>query len=124
MLRVLVVDDDAAIRGLFVALLRRVDVTVECASDGRVALELLALGSYDLIFLDLMMPRVNGFEVLDYLRLEKPSLLATVVVTTGIAERQLNRLDSEGVRGVLRKPFDIEQVVEHALACRRNAAEV
>src|SRR4051794_41808170 len=64
--RILVIDDDLAIRVLLQAVLKRMKFTVELAEDGQVGLDKLKNdGSYDLIFLDLMMPRGNGYEVIE-----------------------------------------------------------
>ena len=64
--RILVIDDDLAIRVLLQAVLKRMNFHVELAEDGAVGLEKLRQnGSYDLILLDLMMPRVNGYEFIE-----------------------------------------------------------
>ena len=114
---VLVVDDDPALQGLFQTLLVRDGFAVDCAPNGRVAFEYLRRGSYSVILLDLMMPDVNGFELLDRLERDSPRILRRVIVMTGAAQRILDTLDSSRVWGVIRKPFDIEHLVHAAREC-------
>ncbi|HYU25081.1 MAG TPA: response regulator [Thermoanaerobaculia bacterium] len=120
---VLVVDDDQALRGLFTTLLTRKGFAVDTANDGRVAYDQLQLHTYSVILLDLMMPEVNGFELLEKLRRDSPTLLDRVIVMTGVSQRSIEALDTSRIWGVIRKPFDIDQLVSSALACsegRRN----
>jgi len=120
---VLVVDDDQALRGLFTTLLTRKGFAVDTANDGRIAYDRLQLYTYSVILLDLMMPEVNGFELLEKLRRDSPTLLDRVIVMTGVSQRSIEALDTSRIWGVIRKPFDIDQLVSSALACsegRRN----
>src|SRR6185436_16844251 len=64
--KILVIDDDLAIRVLLQAVLKRMKFEVELAEDGAVGLEKLNHnGSFDLVLLDLMMPRLNGYEFIE-----------------------------------------------------------
>jgi len=63
----LVVDDDPGLQGLFFSLLGRGGFAVDCAPNGRQAFEYIRRGTYSVILLDLMMPEVNGLELLDRL---------------------------------------------------------
>ena len=113
----LVVDDDLALRALFTTLLTRKGFSVDLASDGRVAFDQLSTHTYSVILLDLMMPEVNGFELLDRLERDSPALLKKVIVMSGAAQRQIDRVNASQVWGVIRKPFDIDQLVSSAIAC-------
>ena len=113
----LVIDDDRALRGLFTALLGRKGFTVDVAGDGRVAFDQINRNNYSVILLDLMMPGVNGLELLERMERDSPSLLDRVIVMTGAAQRQIERVDSERVYDVIRKPFDIDHLVSSAIAC-------
>ena len=120
---VLVVDDDQALRGLFTTLLTRKGFAVDTANDGRVAYDQLQRHTYSVILLDLMMPEVNGFELLERLRRDSPALLDRVIVMTGASQRAIGSLDMSNLWGLIRKPFDIDQLVNSAEACaqgRRN----
>jgi DNA-binding response OmpR family regulator len=113
----LVIDDDRALRGLFTTLLGRKGFTVDGAGDGRVAFDQLSRHNYSVILLDLMMPDVNGLELLDRIERDSPSLLERVIVMTGAAPRQIDRVNASQVFDVIRKPFDIDHLVSSAIAC-------
>ncbi|MGZ7081107.1 MAG: response regulator transcription factor, partial [Thermoanaerobaculia bacterium] len=65
--RILVVDDDESIRTMIVRILSRENFHVDSARDGFEAIEMLAKEDYTTILLDLMMPRVDGLQVLRFL---------------------------------------------------------
>src|SRR6266496_99095 len=117
---VLVVDDDQALRGLFTTLLSRKGFDVDCASDGRVAYDQLSRNNYSVILLDLMMPDVNGFELLDRLQRDSPALLDRVIVLTGASQRSIENLDTSRVWGLIPKPFDIDNLVSSTIACAQG----
>ncbi|MEA2236928.1 MAG: two-component system, cell cycle sensor histidine kinase and response regulator CckA [Thermoanaerobaculia bacterium] len=115
---VLIVDDDEGIQALMKALLLRRDVVVDSATDGDVALRKLRERSYDSIVLDLMLPKVNGFEVVRDLKNRTPELLKRTIVVTAVSNLMLRDFkDSELVRRVMRKPFDINEFIDEVLAC-------
>ncbi len=66
--KVLVVDDDKAMRDACFQILSRMGFEIDLAADGRRALNLLGKESYDLVFLDLVMPDQNGIEVLKQIK--------------------------------------------------------
>ena len=113
MSRVLVIDDEST-----VGLVLRLAFDGEghetvVAEDGRTGIELALAEHPDAIVLDLMMPRVNGYDVLDALRdadgmQEVPVLVLTAVALSSERERCL----SAGADAVMTKPFDPRDVVE------------
>lgn len=119
-LSVLVVEDDAALRVLFTALLTRQGFEVECVNDGAKALDRLAERSYSVLLLDLMMPICNGFDVLERFAAEHPDRLRQTIITTGVSERDLGRIDRNSVYAVLRKPFDIDELIATVRRCARQ----
>ncbi len=116
----LVVDDDPALQGLFTRLLSRKGFAVDAAADGRIAYDQLHRNAYSVILLDLMMPDVNGFELLERLHRDSPSLLPRVIVMTGASQRAVDGLDTADIWGLIRKPFDIDELVTSAIACSRG----
>lgn len=108
--RVLVVDDDDAIRALLCTILRRRGLVVDSARNGAEALARCERCRYAVILLDLMMPQLNGYEVLDAFatrrREERPLIL---VLTAGAEPRNLS---ADLVAGTIRKPFDVEMIVD------------
>jgi CheY-like chemotaxis protein len=116
-LSILVAEDDEIVRALFAVLLNRNGFRVECVADGSEALQRIDNGTYDLLVLDLMMPRVSGFEIIDYLAHTKPELLRRTIVVTGATESILRNLDPRSVFAVLRKPFDTDRLVDTVRHC-------
>lgn len=115
--QVLVVDDDRAMRGLFSTLLTKKGFAVDTAADGRVAFDQLQRNTYSVILLDLMMPDVNGFELLERMERDSPSLLPRVIVMTGASQRVIDALKTRKIWGLVRKPFDIDNLVSAANDC-------
>src|SRR5437868_12268186 len=86
--RILVIDDDLAIRVLLQAVLKRMRFDVELAEDGAVGLEKVKQnGIFDLILLDLMMPRVNGYEFIDRITADHPNDRSHIIVFTVAGKR-------------------------------------
>jgi diguanylate cyclase (GGDEF)-like protein len=107
--RVIVADDDPLMRNLMATMLRRVGYRVMQAVDGQEAVDLLnAVGesAIDLLVLDLMMPRLSGWEVLEYVSENFPELSPRVMVVTAAGSRLVNRIDTSLYGEVLEKPFD------------------
>jgi CheY-like chemotaxis protein len=113
--RLLVVDDDDAIRALLFTVLRRRGLKVDTARNGIEATERCARCRYAVMLLDLMMPQMTGYEVLERLEHVPPEQRPFVIVlTAGNKPRQLN---ADIVAGTVRKPFDIELLLDTVLAC-------
>lgn len=113
--RVLVVDDDRAIRELVKRLMLRQGFVIDTATDGEEAWGLIAENVYDAVLLDLMMPNMNGLDLVERLRREKPSLLSRIVVMTAFSRGGKIPI-VEGVHSTLRKPFDIGELLENVIA--------
>jgi CheY-like chemotaxis protein len=115
--RVLVVDDDPVIRRLLVWTLERHSLTVDQASDGLEALAQIKQHQYSVILLDLLMPMLDGFGVLK--TLDGPSAVSppVVLVITGADRRAVDHLDPQRIHGIVRKPFDPEELASLVVAC-------
>ena len=113
--RILIVDDDAAIRTLLFTILRRRGLLVDTAKHGVEALERLAQCHYALMLLDLMMPVMNGWNVLEQVTAMDPKLRpAVVLLTAGTEPRDFN---PDIVAGSVRKPFDVELLYDMVIGC-------
>lgn len=119
--RILVVDDDAAIRTLLFTILRRRGLVVDTARDGADALERLANCHYSVMLLDLMMPTMSGWEVLQQLERHPPPIMPIVIVLT--AGNEPHNLNPSIIAASVRKPFDIEVLTETIMVSLAAIAE-
>jgi two-component system response regulator HydG len=125
--RVLVVDDDAAIRYTLRGILEHAGVAVEEAPDGVVALEKLDAASFDLVISDLRMPRIDGFELLRKVRERGASAPRMILITAHGSERHAVEAIKGGAYDYFRKPFEMDElnvVVGRALESVRLSGEV
>jgi two-component system response regulator VanR len=107
-LRVLIVEDDPDLRVLVRAVLRDLVSEIDEATNGDEAMEKVAAHSYDVVLLDLMLPKQNGFEV--YKAIQQKKTRPRVIVVSAIARYFDDRFDDDVI--VLQKPFTNEALVE------------
>jgi CheY-like chemotaxis protein len=120
--RILVIDDDLAIRVLLQAVLRRMKFSVELAEDGAAGLEKLRQdGLYDLILLDLMMPRLNGYEFIDQIGQSHREQRPHIIVFTAAGKRGVDKIPPNSVCNSILKPFDLDTFVEIIGECLNQA---
>ncbi|SRR6266849_9012017 len=115
---ILVVDDDEHIRGLEAKVLEREGYRVDQATDGREAIERLDADGYAALVLDLMMPRTNGFDVIEHLARTNPLMISKTVIATAFP-REAGSAGLQEVCCVIVKPFDIHQLVDAVDACAK-----
>ena len=104
--KILVVDDEDALRTVLSSELVSEGYDVQTAADGDEAIADLGKHEYDLILLDIKMHRVNGFEVLKFVKEKHPK--TKVVMLTGFADLK-NALESKklGAEDFVSKPYDL-----------------
>jgi len=119
--RALVVEDDGVILRLVKKVLEREQFVVEGVKNGAEAIELLDAVAYDLLIVDLLMPKVSGAQVIDFLEMRRPTYLRRVIVTTASPAIQ-NCEFLEKICRLLIKPFDIDQLILYARECARTGA--
>lgn len=117
----LIVDDDKAIRNLLARVAQRAGFVPETAKDGQEALEMIQQNCYSIAIIDLMMPRLSGYELLEQISQMNPR--PTVIVATAMANGDVASLDDSMVRRVLRKPFDINAVAAALVETAKQVAE-
>jgi DNA-binding response OmpR family regulator len=115
--RVLVAEDDAQLNRLVVTWLRRANIEVDSVFDGEDAIAALKEKEYSAVLLDVMMPRVTGIEVIDYVATHVPKLLSNIVVMTAGGEGVVERVKQHPIRHIFAKPFDLREILEAALDC-------
>jgi len=127
MATILVVDDDQDIRELIQAILEAAGHDVTVAADGQEALNKLKRKPYELVVLDIMMPTMSGYEVLEQIR-AMPSRASTpvIVVTAKHDPTGVMREVKGGAVDHLAKPFlpdELEDVVARALGANRESTD-
>ena len=113
--RVLVVDDDRDVREILFSVLQQRGIYADCAANGREALDLIAQHPYVVVVLDLMMPEIDGFGVLEALR--GSAAMPVVLVLTAADVSLVDRLDASLIHGVVRKPFEPDEIADVIAAC-------
>lgn len=109
----LVVDDNEDIRDVFSRLVERAGHLVSTAGDGAEAVDLCQRASFDVMLLDLTMPRMNGVEVVRWLRAhpEVAPAMRVVVISAWAGEHRAV-LQELGIETVMQKPLRIQQLTD------------
>jgi len=104
--KILVVDDEEALRTVLSSELEGEGYQVSTAGDGEEAIKILGTQQFHLILLDIKMPNVDGFEVLKYVKQKQPS--TKVIMLTGFADLK-NAIESKklGAEDFVSKPYDL-----------------
>ncbi len=120
--RILVVDDEPSITDLVSMALRLQGATVEVAHSGTAALDALRTFRPHLVVLDVMLPDLDGFEVLEHMGWERPSLPTPVLFLTARTDLddRLRGLDA-GADDYMTKPFSVEEMLLRIEAILRRA---
>lgn len=117
--RVMFVDDEEDIRDIARLLLESADIDVECFEEGKDALKALEESTFDLILTDMLMPEMDGVELITEIRRRFPEQPILAISGGGHAPKesylQIARL--YGVQGVLAKPFNREQLLTAVSDC-------
>ena len=109
-IKLLFVDDEESLRMLVKNQLQQEGFAVDTADDGDTAVEALKTKIYDLALLDIRMPRMNGIEVLKYIRKNKP--LTRVIMLTAVDDLAIAiEAVKNGANDYLTKPYDAENLV-------------
>ncbi len=109
--RILLVDDEVNFAQLLGGLLHMDGFEVTVAHDGQEALEKLATFTPDAIISDVVMPRVDGFEMFKQVKANEKTASIPFLFITGYQDSQmLKKARAIGAFGILQKPIDIEQI--------------
>ncbi|MFP5331710.1 MAG: response regulator [Acidimicrobiia bacterium] len=118
--RILVIEDSAVIRRLIEVCLRAADLDIHMSEDGPSGLEAVRTENPDLLVLDIGLPGMDGWQVLDHIRKDPATRSLPVVVLTAHAEEESRRrADEGGADAFVTKPFqpnDFRQTVLDLLA--------
>lgn len=104
-LKVLVVDDEMIVRESLVQWFKRSGYDADMADGGRMAIEMVDEKDYDFIFLDIKMPDVSGFEVLDHVKANCPYAMVVMITAYGSIDTAVDAM-KRGACDYLTKPFE------------------
>jgi DNA-binding response OmpR family regulator len=121
-MRVLIVDDEIELGEQIAQTLRKQQYTVDTAGDGDIALEKICTEPFDLIVLDIMLPKKDGFAVLRELRAEGVTTPVLMLTAKGEVASRVMGLDL-GADDYLRKPFSMAELLARIRALLRRSHE-
>lgn len=122
-MRILIVEDEPRLVRFLVKGLRENSYAVDVASDGETALYQVSINDYDLIILDVMLPRKDGFEVCRALRQQKINVPVLMLTARDTVDDRVKGLDV-GADDYLVKPFDFRELLARLRALLRRPEKV
>jgi CheY-like chemotaxis protein len=112
-IRIMIVDDDRVSRELAARVLQRAGYIVHIAEDGQSALELLQKNDFDLILMDLDMPRMDGFESTAQIRGNRElAELPIIALTANVHMDNADKCRQAGMSDYVTKPFQIDKLLK------------
>lgn len=121
--RILVIEDERHLAEALVHLLKKQNYMADCDYDGEAGLDDALSGIYDVIVLDIMLPKLNGYEVLHELRREGVETPVIMLTAKGTVSDKVKGLDC-GADDYLTKPFDTEELLARIRALGRRRGEI
>lgn len=126
--RVLIVEDDAAVRDMVMDFLVKRDFEVITASTGEEGLLIATTEKPDVILVDILMPGIDGIELIQRLRMQPGTKLIPILVLTAVNSLETKvRVFQAGGDGMLIKPFDLQELqvrIERALRVSKDFLEL
>ena len=116
-IKILIVDDDKVIADILNDLFADTQRSVDVCYDGLAAIESIQKGFYDLILVDLIMPKVGGLDILKYAKKANPNVIVIIITGYASLETAITAI-REGAYDYIRKPCKLEEikiVVENAI---------
>lgn len=122
-MRILVIEDELHLAEALTQILKKNNYIVDTVNDGESGLDNALSGIYDLILLDIMLPKINGLDVLKQIRKEEIATPVILLTAKGEISDKVTGLDS-GADDYLPKPFATEELLARIRAMSRRKGEV
>ena len=121
MVKILIAEDEEPIANLIRMNLKKAGYACECAYDGQEAADRMEEGHYDLLLLDIMLPKINGYELMEYAKsIQLPVIFITAMDST---ENKVKGLKM-GAEDYLAKPFEIVELLPRVEAVLRRCNKI
>lgn len=114
-MRILIIEDEFKIADVLASRLRKEKYIVDVFTDGEEGLDNALTNIYDLIILDIMLPKIDGFKILEEIRKEKLETKVIILTAKSMIEDKLAGFEN-GANDYITKPFHIEEVVARVKA--------
>lgn len=122
-MKILVVEDEKDLNKIITKYLKKSNYSVDSAYDGEEALDYINVGEYDVIILDIMMPKMNGYDFIKRIRRDKNNVAVLMLTAKDSLEDKVKGLDL-GADDYLVKPFEFDELLARIRAMlRRNYRE-
>ena len=121
MVKILIAEDEEPIANLIRMNLKKAGYACECAYDGQEAADRMEEGHYDLLLLDIMLPKINGYELMEYAKsIQLPVIFITAMDST---ENKVKGLKM-GAEDYLAKPFEMVELLGRVEAVLRRCNKI
>lgn len=118
-MRILLAEDERSMSRALVAILTKNNYSVDAVYDGEEAVSYIMTGDYDCVVLDVMMPKLDGFEVLKKIRAKGSTVPVLMLTARSLVDDKVEGLDL-GANDYLTKPFDTKELLARIRAITRS----
>ena len=118
-MRILIIEDEKKLADIIASRLRKEKYVVDISCDGEEGLDNSLSNIYDLIILDVMLPKMNGFDILSEIRKKEIKSKVIMLTAKNLLDDKLNGFE-KGANDYLTKPFHMEELVARVNVQLRN----
>lgn len=122
-MRILIIEDEKKLADIIASRLRKEKYVVDISCDGEEGLDNSLANIYDLIILDVMLPKMNGFEILNEIRKKDVKSKVIMLTAKNLLDDKLNGFE-KGANDYITKPFHIEELVARVNVQLRNVDNI
>ena len=119
MKKILLLEDDLILQEIIEEYLVENGYSVDCFFNGEEALDKILNNRYDMLLLDVNVPEINGFEIVEYIKKELKKTTPVIFITSLTEAKNLEKAFEIGANDYLKKPFDLDELkirIEHHLS--------
>ena len=127
MKKILLLEDDLILQEIIEEYLVEQGYKVDCFFNGEEALDTILSKKYDMLLLDVNVPEINGFEIVEYVKKELKKTTPVIFITSLTEAKNLEKAFEIGANDYLKKPFDLDELkirIEHHLSKFSTSNEI